>query len=221
VSDSGIGIPPEMLPAIFNPFEQAERSITRQFGGLGLGLTICKAIVELHGGTIEAHSEGRGKGASFRVCLPLQAPALPPSPAPRPGKPEPKAAHPLRILVVEDHGDTARIMQRMLRHDGHDVAVAGDIATALRLMEERAFDLLLSDLGLPDGSGVDLMRTLREHGRTLPGIALSGYGQEEDIRRSKEAGFAAHLTKPTSLDQLARAIGAITRTDDAMERPAT
>jgi CheY-like chemotaxis protein len=104
-------------------------------------------------------------------------------------------------------------MRRLLEAEGHQVQTAGDVATALELAAQYSFDLLLSDLGLPDGSGVDLMRTLRGRGRTLPGIALSGYGQEEDIRRSKEAGFAAHLTKPTSSDQLARAIGTVTCTD--------
>ena len=197
VNDSGIGIEPEALSRIFNAFEQAERSITQQFGGLGLGLAISKALVEMHGGPIEAHSEGRDKGATFRVRLPLTAPAGQPDAPPARRAPQ-RAVRPLRILLVEDHGVTAKMMRMVLTADGHTVETAGDVATALELAGQHAFDLLLSDLGLPDGSGHDLMRQLRQRGHKFPGIALSGYGQEEDIQRSREAGFAAHLTKPAS-----------------------
>ena len=157
VNDSGIGIEPEALSRIFNAFEQAERSITQQFGGLGLGLAISKALVEMHGGRIEAHSEGRGKGATFRVRLPLTAPAGRPRSA-RARRAPRHAVRPLRILLVEDHGVTAKLMRMVLAADGHTVETAGDIATALELAGQHAFDLLLSDLGLPDGSGHDLMR---------------------------------------------------------------
>ena len=209
VSDSGIGIEPEALPRIFNAFEQAERSITRQFGGLGLGLTISKALVEMHGGTIEARSEGRHKGATFRIRLPLAAPVGHPE-APAPALPRARPVRPLRILLVEDHGVSANMLRLVLAADGHEVAMAGDLATAMDLADRQAFDLLISDLGLPDGSGHDLMRRLRQRGHTLPGIALSGYGQEEDIQRSREAGFAAHLTKPASRELLVEAIASVT-----------
>jgi signal transduction histidine kinase/CHASE3 domain sensor protein/DNA-binding transcriptional MerR regulator len=209
VIDSGIGIEPESLPRIFNAFEQAERSITRQFGGLGLGLTISKALVELHGGTIEAHSQGRNKGATFRIRLPLTTPAGQPQ-APAAAAPRARPARPLRILLVEDHGVSANMLRVVLAADGHEVAMAGDVATALELADQQVFDLLISDLGLPDGSGHDLMRLLRQRGHTLPGIALSGYGQEEDLRRSREAGFAAHLTKPASRVLLVEAIATVT-----------
>ena len=207
VNDSGIGIEADALPRIFSAFEQAERSITRQFGGLGLGLTISKALVEMHGGTIEAQSAGRDQGATFRVRLPLTAPAgrpAAPAAAPLP------AVRPLRILLVEDHGVTANMMRKVLTADGHSVETAGDVATALELAGRHDFDLLVSDLGLPDGSGHDLMRELRARGHKFPGIALSGYGQEEDIQRSRQAGFAAHLTKPASRELVARAVAAAT-----------
>ncbi|MGA2256585.1 MAG: response regulator [Thermoguttaceae bacterium] len=199
---------PEGLSRIFNAFEQAERSITQQFGGLGLGLAISKAMVEMHGGTISAHSEGRDKGATFRIRLPLTAPAgqhdAPPTAE------QQRVVRPLRILLVEDHGVTAKMMRMVLASDGHTVETAGDVATALELAGQHNFDLLVSDLGLPDGSGHDVMRGLRERGHKFPGIALSGYGQEEDIRRSREAGFAAHLTKPASREAVVAAVVSVT-----------
>ncbi len=205
VMDSGEGIDPAALPHIFNAFEQGGARVTRQFGGLGLGLTITRGLVELHGGSIEAHSDGMGKGAIFRVRLPL----LPDSEASTPAMEPPESASEcdrpgmrLRILLVEDHGDTARIMWRLLTAEGHLVHMAGDVAAALGLAASHTFDLLISDLGLPDGSGDDLMRSLRGRGLLVPGIAVSGYGQEEDVRRSRESGFAEHLTKPVDVGRL-------------------
>lgn len=208
VTDSGEGIDPDALGRIFNAFEQAERSITRQFGGLGLGLTISKALVELHGGSIHARSEGKGRGATFAVRLPLvpspgTASKQPPQTLPA------TAARPLRILLVEDHGDTVRIMRRLLLADGHEVDTAADVGAALTLAGQKEFDLLLSDLGLPDGSGLDLMRALRARGVQLPGIALSGFGQEADILASRDAGFAAHLIKPVVLSKLEQTIAQV------------
>jgi len=170
-----------------------------------LGLAICKTIVDLHGGVITARSEGRDRGASFVVRLPALAgtrsvEAAADSPVDTLG------VKPLRILLVEDNSDTARIMRRLLALDGHAVQWAGDIAAGLKLAATHEFDLLLSDLGLPDGSGVDLMRTLRRDGSTLPGIVISGYGQDQDIDQSHEAGFAAHLIKPLSPSALRDAI---------------
>jgi two-component system CheB/CheR fusion protein len=207
VNDSGMGIEPEALSRIFNAFEQAERSITRQFGGLGLGLAISKAMVEMHGGTISAHSEGRDKGATFRVQLPLTVPADAPE-VPAPAANSQHVVHPLHILLVEDHGITAKITRMVLTAEGHTVDTAGDVATALQLADQQPFELLLCDLGLPDGNGHDLMRELRRRGHTFPGIALSGYGQAEDIKRSYEAGFAAHLTKPASREAVVEAVAA-------------
>jgi len=207
VTDSGIGMEPAVMGRIFNAFEQAERSVTRQFGGLGLGLAISKALVDLHGGTIAVRSAGRGQGATFTVRLPLCAATLP-AVTPTTSAP-PAPVRRLHILLVEDHGDTARIMRRLLSADGHDVHHAADMATALTLAGQQAFDLLLSDLGLPDGTGLDLMRALRARGITLPAIALSGYGQEKDLQESQAAGFRAHLVKPVSLPKLAAAMAQV------------
>ncbi|HEX2973196.1 MAG TPA: PAS domain S-box protein [Tepidisphaeraceae bacterium] len=210
VVDNGVGIDPAVLPNIFNPFEQGGTRVTRQFGGLGLGLTITKGLVEMHGGSISAHSQGKGKGATFQVRLPLCADSEASGASDVLKEPAVAEAQSLRILLVEDHGDTAKMMQRLLMADGHEVETAGDVAAALKLAKGKQFDLLLSDLGLPDRSGLDLMRELRRRGDSVPGIALSGYGQEEDIRRSREAGFAAHLTKPTNPDKLTEAIAVVT-----------
>ncbi len=200
VFDNGEGIRAELLPKIFDAFEQGDRRSARQFGGLGLGLAISKAITELHGGTITAQSDGVGKGATFTLRLPMQP--APVTPAPVAAEPAPASANEsvksLRILLVEDHGDTARVMRKLLMLSGHRVQIAADVASALRLFTEQTFDLLLSDLGLPDGSGLDLIRNARQRGLTLPAIAMSGYGQEEDLRQSREAGFAAHLVKPVN-----------------------
>ncbi len=205
VSDSGIGIEPKALARIFNAFEQQQRAITQQFGGLGLGLAISKALVEMHGGTIEAGSGGRNKGSSFRIRLPLAMPG-PHGQARRPSVDLPVAVRPLRVLLVEDHPVTAKLMQMVLTAGGHTVQCASEVAAAIDLAGRGEFDLLMSDLGLPDGSGHDLIRQLRERGYAFPGIALSGYGQEEDIRRSYEAGFAAHLTKPASREAVFQVI---------------
>jgi len=219
VSDNGSGIAPEMLPRLFNAFEQADEA--RTFGGLGLGLSICKAVVEMHGGTISAHSAGIGKGATFTVQLPIaQCPkgapcagaALPAKGTPEAGgnrKPQaPEPVRAVRILLVEDHADTARLMKRVLMADGHEVTLADSVAAGLTALQQRAgeLDLLISDLGLPDGSGHDLMRQLRAQGKSIPGIALSGFGTAADIQQSMAAGFAEHLVKPTSPDLVAAAI---------------
>jgi len=213
VEDTGIGIEPEVLSGIFDAFEQGELAITRRFGGLGLGLAISKAIVELHGGGLAAASSGRGRGAKFSVRLPVgdlrssqEAERSGPAreiPAVRPAAEAP----PLRILLVEDHVDTAEAMADLLREMGHQVTVAGSVAGGLEAAESQAgrLDLVLSDLGLPDGTGLDLMAEL--HGRYgVKGIALSGYGMEEDVRKSLEAGFGRHLTKPINLQALQTAI---------------
>jgi two-component system CheB/CheR fusion protein len=206
ISDSGAGIDSEFLPRAFSPFEQADKSHARK-AGLGLGLAICKTIVDLHGGAITARSEGKDRGATFVVRLPAIISVGAARMVKEPAAPEePRCIKPLRILLVEDDADTARVMRWLLTADGHVVQLASDVAAGLKLAAAHNFDLLLSDLGLPDGSGLDLMRTLRQEGSTLPGIVLSGYGEEEDLARSREAGFAAHLVKPLSPQMIRDAI---------------
>ncbi len=214
VGDSGEGIDPEVLPRLFSAFEQGGVRTTRQFGGLGLGLTISKTLVEMHGGTLSAGSEGKGKGATFTVTLPaIRGPLPAKSELPPPlaaGRQTP--THRRRILLVEDHADTARVMRRLLSAHGYEVQTAPDMATALHLAgdpQRDGFDLLISDLGLPDGNGLELMRTLRQQGLKMPGIALSGYGQEQDMAQSRQAGFVEHLVKPVCLPRLEEAIARI------------
>jgi CheY-like chemotaxis protein/two-component sensor histidine kinase len=208
VGDNGPGIEPEVLGRIFNAFEQGERGVTRKFGGLGLGLAISKSLVEAHRGTIAAESLGRGQGATFRVCLPLMQDyrvAAPPAES-TPAAP----ATPLRILLVEDHDDTRRILSRLLRQAGHDVLAAASVAMAREALEDSPFDLLISDLGLPDGDGLSVVREAKAR-QPLKAIAMSGFGMEEDISRSHAAGFDVHLTKPVdfhTLQQTVRDLGA-------------
>jgi signal transduction histidine kinase/ActR/RegA family two-component response regulator len=199
VSDDGVGIDPSALATIFDAFAQAGRPMTRRFGGLGLGLAISKALVELHGGQIEARSEGEDRGSTFVVRLPTLPAGTGGNRAAGSETPAtvPAAGKRLRVLVVEDHRDTAEMMTRLLELEGHEVRTAANVAAALQAVDrEGPFDLLVSDLGLPDRSGLDLMRDLRTRGNGLAGIALSGYGQEIDIEQSRAAGFAAHLVKP-------------------------
>ena len=202
VSDSGAGIEQQALRKIFNAFEQAGEGTVRKAGGLGLGLAISKRLVEIHDGDITAESAGKGKGSTFRVRLPRSEPMTT-------GVEEHFAAaktKPRKILLVEDHSDTAFVMQLLLENCGYEVQITGDVAGALAATAVQSFDLLISDLGLPDGSGLELMRQLRGHGSSMRSIALSGYGREEDVRRSKEAGFNAHLTKPVDADALIRMV---------------
>jgi CheY-like chemotaxis protein len=212
VADTGIGIEPDLLGDIFDAFQQGEQAITRRFGGLGLGLAISKAIVELHGGGLAATSAGRGQGAVFSVRLPVgdlrrhraQERSGRAAEVSAPDLGEDAA---LRILLVEDHADTAEAMADLLREMGHQVTVAGSVADGLAAAASQAgrIDLVLSDLGLPDGTGLELMSELhRRYG--VKGIALSGYGMEEDVRKSLEAGFDRHLTKPINLQALQTAI---------------
>lgn len=199
VCDTGMGIEADSLEKIFNAFEQTSDMVTRHFGGLGLGLAISKALAEAQGGKLIASSEGRGQGATFTLRLPAAADMIPAS-APDPARSSGRTRG-LKILLVEDHRDTAAVMSRLLRGLGHEVTAASSIATSLEVAGQRDFDLVMSDLGLPDGSGLDLMKQLRER-HSLPGIAVSGYGMEDDLRQTLEAGFIAHLTKPVSFNQI-------------------
>ena len=195
IADTGMGIEPEALPIIFDAFEQGGRT---QAGGLGLGLAISKTLVEAHKGTITAQSDGQNKGSKFALLFPTSekveaqiAPALSPRLAER---------QPLRILLVEDHEDTNRSLTSLLRRRGYQVKSALTFQSALELSAKEEFDVLISDLGLPDGSGIDLIQKLVS--KPPLGIALTGFGMEQDIRRSREAGFHHHLVKPIDLNKL-------------------
>jgi DNA-binding response OmpR family regulator len=206
VNDSGIGIEPSAIGRIFDAFAQAELSITRQFGGLGLGLAISRVLVEMHGGTIVAQSPGKDMGATFTVRLPMIESGTTVAGHGEARDRSEASGRSLTILLVEDHGDTAEMMASMLELSGHQVRRAGDVAAALDLATDGRFDVLISDLGLPDRSGLDLMRDLRMRGDMVPAIALSGYGQEKDLAESRAAGFQLHLVKPVDVDRVLAAI---------------
>jgi CheY-like chemotaxis protein len=202
VRDNGMGIAPERLPAMFELFAQGERSIARSEGGLGIGLTIVKKLTEMHGGRIDAESEGRDKGSKFSIVLPAAEPPLKvaSTDAGKGGATTDK----LRIMVVDDNRDTAEGLARLLKRDGHEVIVAYDGHAAVAKAHEACPQVVLLDIGLPGIDGYEVAGRLREEAacsRALV-IALSGYGQDEDRRRSRAAGFDFHLVKPVSFDEL-------------------
>jgi len=199
IADTGIGIEPQRLTSLFQPFEQADPSVSRQFGGLGLGLAISKRLVDLHHGKIEAESRGRSFGATFKVRLD----SMPNGSAAialnhRLGS---KTSKPLRILLVEDHQDTRRTLSRLLTHFGHNVVTADNVERAIDIMGSDKIDAVLCDIGLPDGSGYEVAAQARAKGN-IKAIALTGFGTEQDLQRSKEAGFDFHLVKPINFQEL-------------------
>jgi two-component system CheB/CheR fusion protein len=210
VIDNGEGIDPAVLPKLFTAFEQGEVRTKRQFAGLGLGLAISEKLVEAHGGTIAAYSEGRGKGATFVIELPtVHVPARSPDEA---GGAATAASQPIRslkVLLVEDNEPTLRVLTKLLERLGHRVTMASSVADGIAASSRGEYDVLLSDLGLPDGSGLDLMRRLSNR-FTGKAIALTGYGMENDIRACLEAGFTEHLTKPVNMETLLDALRRVT-----------
>ena len=207
VADTGMGIPAEKIERIFTAFEQGDARVTREFGGLGLGLAICKALVEAHGGEIGARSTGLNEGAVFRVALPAVAdqavPMETPTTAPRPAAPP--TAVSWSVLLVEDHMDSARVLSALLRRRGYKVYHANSVAEARALYRSEPVDVIVSDLGLPDGNGLDLIKDLRAV-REVPSIVLSGYGEAETQASSLQAGVQEHLTKPVELPRLEAAL---------------
>lgn len=199
VRDTGAGIPPQALGRIFEPFHQEAQDSARTAGGLGLGLALAKALVDLHHGTLEAHSAGPGTGAVFEMRLPLCAgPEALSAPEPR------REDRARRILLVEDNADAAEMLRHLLELRGHDVSMAATGAEALDVLRRQRTDIVLCDLGLPGMSGHDVARTIRRDPalRDLSLVALTGYGQPEDRRRTTESGFDAHLVKPVDLRAL-------------------
>jgi CheY-like chemotaxis protein len=204
VRDTGVGIPSEMLPHVFEAFTQADRSLSRAQGGLGIGLTLARSLVQMHGGTIEAHSSGRGMGSEFIVRLPLaqDAPHVPLSKAPAESAP---ARVPVRrVLVVDDTRASAYVLGKLLEKLGQQVRTAHDAASALESAQREPPDVVISDIAMPNMDGYELARRLRKEpgleGTVL--VALTGYGQDRDKQEAQQAGFDHHLVKPVSVDAL-------------------
>jgi CheY-like chemotaxis protein len=207
VRDTGIGIAPELLPRIFDLFVQGDRSVARSQGGLGIGLTLVRRLVELHGGTIRAASAGPGRGSEFVVRLPVCGEALPLKDSPDNGATQKNSQHRgQRVLVVDDNVDAAESLAMVLRLSGHEVRTAYDGPAALAEARAVTPDVVLLDIGLPGMDGFDVARQIREdQGLShLRIVAVTGYGQDEDRRRTQEAGFDFHLTKPVDPTQLDR-----------------
>jgi CheY-like chemotaxis protein len=206
VADDGIGIHPDHLPRLFDAFERGYGANAFDAGGLGLGLTISRSIVEAHGGTLEGASDGRDRGTTFRLELATatapgdssELDAAPPTP---PGRR-------LRVLLAEDDAATVETVAGVLRRQGHAVTTAASLSRALAVSSDQ-FDVVVSDIDLGDGSGLELMRHVRSRGDT-PGIAVSGYATEDDVQQSREAGFAVHLAKPITFAMLESAIHQVT-----------
>jgi signal transduction histidine kinase len=230
VSDNGQGIDPEMLPSVFDRFRQVDSSTRRRRGGLGLGLSIAKHLAEMHGGTIDAHSGGENQGSTFTVRIPVQAKDILESAAgltaERPGSHEPTIDTPstrapvrldgLRVLVVDDEPDARRMLSRVLEDAGANVIVAGSAEDALKevALQAEGFDVLVSDLAMPDLDGFDLIREIRRrghHAQQLPAIALTGYAQSLSAQEAISAGFQVHVPKPVDVPGLTATIASLSR----------
>jgi PAS domain S-box-containing protein len=211
VKDTGVGIPAEKLPRLFELFFQVDPSLERAQGGLGIGLSLVRRLVELHGGTVKAQSAGLGEGSEFTVHLPILAQQPAPAPQPATGEAEKKAISSQRILVVDDIQDSADLLAMLLRLLGNTVEIVHDGLNAVEMAERFLPDVVLLDIGLPKLNGYDACRRIREHpwGQSMVLIALSGWGGEEDVRRAKEAGFDAHLVKPVDPDALQKVLATL------------
>jgi CheY-like chemotaxis protein len=224
VSDTGTGIPADFLPHVFDRFRQADQKTTRQHGGMGLGLAIVRHLVELHGGTVRAESPGEGHGATFTVLLPV-APVYHVDEESVRFHPAARNTLPafelfdrldgLKILVVDDEPDTREMLKAGLGQCGAEVAVAASAAEALESIGQSAPDLLISDIGMPDEDGYELMRRIRrlpaEAGGRVPAIALTAYARTEDRMHALRAGYQMHVPKPVELAELAAVAASLVR----------
>ena len=200
VTDTGIGIPADALARIFSPFEQGDASIHSRYGGLGLGLSIAHNLMDAQGGTLEAASEGLNRGSKFTARFNLAA-----SPAAAAGETTPRVVAPsggMRLLIVEDHDDARRCLCTLLGSQGYDVKSAASVQAALGLAARHCFDMLITDLGLPDGNGLELLAAMKQNSPEIQGIAVTGYSMPRDVAGSRSAGFAAHLVKPVQFPEL-------------------
>ncbi|MGH8047351.1 MAG: ATP-binding response regulator [Chthoniobacterales bacterium] len=201
INDTGIGIEPAKIDRIFDAFEQGQRNGSP---GLGLGLAISKALVDLHGGTIKVRSDGPGLGTTFVVELPIEEAAHVEQPAPVGELPTTTGQ---RVLLVDDHNDTAQVLGRLLSRLGYRVRTADSITQAMKVADDYEFDILISDIGLPDGRGTELLERLQvSAGHPIRAVAMSGFGMESDLESSRRAGFAEHLTKPVEFGALRQAL---------------
>jgi PAS domain S-box-containing protein len=198
VSDTGEGIPPEFLPFIFDPFRQADGSPSRRAGGLGLGLAITRHLVEQHGGSITAESEGPGRGARFIVRLSARVPEADALVEPAPPAADAPALTGRRALVVDDHADSRELLATLLSRHGAEIVTASSAADARRALGSGPYDLLFLDIGMPGEDGYALMRELRTRGVNTPAVAVTAYARTEDVARARAAGFAAHVAKPVT-----------------------
>jgi len=229
VSDTGQGISPELLPYVFERFRQADSGTRRKFAGLGLGLSIVKHLVEAHGGTVEAHSPGEGRGSTFTVRLPIRAvhidESVPAGSSPTtvetdddaaqtttPGPP-PVRLDGLRVLVVDDEADARRVLVKVLEGVGAIVTAAGSAAEAMEALPNARPEVLVSDLGMPDEDGFDLIRKVRaggNHSKELPAVALTAFVHKDDARQALLAGFQVHVPKPVDPHDLTSVIASLT-----------
>jgi CheY-like chemotaxis protein len=203
VTDNGAGIPPDLLPRVFELFTQGERGIDRREGGLGVGLALVQRLARLHGGRVEAASEGHGKGSEFTLHLPIEDRAIGPTDTAETHR----DARPRRVLIVEDHADVRQALRTLLEHDGHMVYEAVDGAEGIEAAERIKPDVVLIDIGLPRVDGYQVAQAIRAKLGRLRLVAVTGYGQPEDKRRARDAGFDEHLVKPVDPAALNRAMG--------------
>jgi two-component system CheB/CheR fusion protein len=211
VEDTGQGIASEFLPHIFEMFRQANGRITRAHGGLGIGLALVKQLVGLHGGQIQAYSEGAGRGTRFTMWLPLHTTSPErPTAVTKSSEGEIQGA---RILVVDDNRDTLDVLRLLLEGAGAVVETAVSGAAALKIAKTAQMDLIISDISMPGMDGYELLKELRKqsHYTNVPAIALTGFGREEDVERARQAGFTTHITKPLNFDHLLSLVGATLR----------
>jgi two-component system, sensor histidine kinase len=209
IRDTGVGIPADMLPGIFQLFVQGDQSLAHTSGGLGIGLTLVHRLIALHRGRVEAHSEGADRGSEFTIGLPLSRNFRPPAPE---AVAIPDRCPAAAVLLIEDNADARQSLRTLLEQEGHRVEETADGAIGLARAEATEPDIILIDIGLPSMDGYAVARRIRSRRGAEPIlVAITGYGQAEDRRRSLESGFDAHLTKPVSPDHLTDVLARLTR----------
>ena len=218
VRDTGQGIRQDLLARIFDAFEQGDATARRRAGGLGLGLAIARNLVELHGGSISAESEGENRGATFSIELSTTS-ERPTRTAPEgPGRGRLETRGRIPVLLVEDDVDTGLAVRELLQEAGFDVRLADGVEAARRAFQEQAAEILVTDVGLPDGSGLELFAGLKAAHPDLRGVVLSGYGMDSDLERSRRLGIAEHLIKPLNLDRLIAVLDRLGSTAESVEQ---